>query len=67
MKKELQTAGKGHNVIFVIAILMLHTSVITDAVKDHVSENGGTCIHSFGSVIGEHEWKVTQGQCSWIM
>jgi hypothetical protein len=62
IKKEFQTAGKGHNVIFVIAILMEHTPVVTDAVKDHVPDNGGTCIHNFGSVIGEHEWKVTQAQ-----
>jgi hypothetical protein len=43
IKKESQIAGKGHNVIFEIGILMKHTSAATNSVDGHVSENGGTC------------------------
>ena len=43
IKKEFQFAGKGHNVIFAMAIPMKHTSAATNRVDGHVSENGGTC------------------------
>jgi hypothetical protein len=43
IKKEFQIAGKGHNVIFEMAIPMKHTSAATNSVDGHVSENGGTC------------------------
>jgi hypothetical protein len=42
-KKEFQIAGKGHNVIFEMAIPMKHTSAATNSADGHVSENGGTC------------------------
>ena len=43
IKKEFQFAGKGHNVIFEMAIPVKHTSAATNSVDGHVSENGGTC------------------------
>jgi hypothetical protein len=43
IKKEFQIAGKGHNVIFEIAILMKHTIAAKNDVDGHVPENGGTC------------------------
>jgi hypothetical protein len=43
IKKQFQIAGKGHNVLFEIAILMKHTTTATHSVDGHVSENGGTC------------------------
>ena len=43
IKKEIQIAGKGHNVIFEIAIPVKHTNAATNSVDGHVSENGGTC------------------------
>jgi hypothetical protein len=43
IKKEVQIAGKGQNVIFEIAILMKHTSVAKNDIDGHVPENGGTC------------------------
>ena len=43
IKKEIQIAGKGHNVIFEIAIPMKHTSAATNRVDGHVPGNGGTC------------------------
>ena len=42
-KKKFQIAGKGHNVIFEIAIPMKHTNAATNSVDGHVPENGGTC------------------------
>ena len=42
-KKEFQFTGKGHNVIFVIAILMKHTRSAKNDTDGHVSGNGGTC------------------------
>jgi hypothetical protein len=43
IKKEFHIPGKGHNVIFEMAIPMKHTSAATNRVDGHVSENGGTC------------------------
>jgi hypothetical protein len=43
IKKEVQIAGKGQNVIFEIAILMKHTTAATNSVDSHAPENGGTC------------------------
>jgi hypothetical protein len=43
IKKQFQIAGKGHNVLFEITILMKHTNAATHSVDGHVSENGGTC------------------------
>jgi hypothetical protein len=37
-----KVAGKGHNVIFEIAILMEHTSAAKNDIDGHVPENGGT-------------------------
>jgi hypothetical protein len=50
IKKEIQIAGKGHNVIFEIAIPMKHTSAATNSVDGHVPENGGTCQFNIVSV-----------------
>ena len=43
IKKESQFAGKGHNVIFEIAILMKHMRAAKNDIDGHVSGNGGTC------------------------
>jgi hypothetical protein len=43
IKKESQIAGKGHNVIFEIAIPMKHTSAAKNDIDGHVPENGDTC------------------------
>jgi hypothetical protein len=43
MKKECQIAGKGHNVTFEIAILMIHMCAAKNDIDGHVPENGGTC------------------------
>jgi hypothetical protein len=43
IKKESQIAGKGHIVIFVIAILMKHNRTAKNDVDGHVSGNGDTC------------------------
>jgi hypothetical protein len=43
IKKEVQIVGKGHNVIFEIAILMMHTSAAKNDTDGHVPGNGGTC------------------------
>jgi hypothetical protein len=44
IKKEVQIAGKGHNVIFEISILMKYTSAAKNDIDGHVPENGGTCL-----------------------
>jgi hypothetical protein len=47
MKKEWPFPGKGHNVTFEIVIPMEHPRFAKNAVKVHVSENGGTCVTHF--------------------
>jgi hypothetical protein len=42
MKKEWPFPGKGHNVTFEIVIPMEDPRFAKNAVKVHVSENGGT-------------------------
>jgi hypothetical protein len=43
IKKQFRMAGKGHHVIFAIAILMKHTRSAKNDIDGHMSENGGTC------------------------
>jgi hypothetical protein len=53
IKKEIQIAGKGHNVTLVIVVLLEHMSVTTETVGGHVPGNGGTCVHIFATVSAE--------------
>jgi hypothetical protein len=60
IKNDRQTAGKGHNETLEIVILLVDTLAATNAVKDHVPENGGTCYLHF---LRLSEWKDMSVDC----
>jgi hypothetical protein len=43
IKKELQIAGKGHNVLYEIVNSLKHTRTATAVIRTHVPGNRGTC------------------------